>query len=47
MLKPERLIVLGTKEWEQGKVRVKDVSKRETTDQTVDELRQALSGLNV
>jgi histidyl-tRNA synthetase len=47
MLKPKRLIVLGTKEWEQGKVRVRDVSKRETTDQTVDELTQALSGIKV
>ncbi|KAG0591150.1 hypothetical protein KC19_1G153900 [Ceratodon purpureus] len=37
-LKAKRLILLGTTEWEQGKVSVKDLSVREQTLKTVDEL---------
>lgn len=37
-LKAKRLILLGTTEWEQGKVSVKDLGAREQTLKTVDEL---------
>lgn len=37
-LKAKRLILLGSTEWEEGKVSVKDLSAREQTLKTVDEL---------
>ena len=37
-LNAKRLVLLGTTEWEQGKVSVKDLSAREQSNLTVDEL---------
>jgi len=37
-LKAKRLITLRTKEWEQGKVHVRDLGAKKETDETVDEL---------
>lgn len=37
-LKAKRLVLLGSTEWDQGKVNVKDLDAREQTLKTVDEL---------
>jgi histidyl-tRNA synthetase len=37
-LSAKRLVLLGTTEWEQGKVSVKDLTTREQLDLTVDQL---------
>ena len=37
-LSADRLVIIAPKEWEEGKVRVKDLNSREETDVTLQDL---------